>query len=327
MSRTKKRRNRLSPVSAVAATRKIEGLIAGVKPEILDAGMVQHPIWVYMDDKWVVAEKDKKKFPFPVLQQVTPEWALEVLTERNGKNRRREPRRVRKYANDIFNGHWHVINNGIGFYEDGTLADGQHRLEAVVECEKTVPMIVVYGVDPSAMVAIDEGRPRSNTDVGKLMGLNTSNTAMSTANYMLEYYNVKGTMSRGDTMAFFSRHENAINSVISMFTGGSRPKGILIAPVLAAISRAWYTVNRDRLAEFCRILNTGMTSNESDIAALVLRNFLIRKMSENTGGAREEKYRKTESAIVHFLDGSYIKNLQGMSQEQFKVPETICKIN
>lgn len=327
MSRRNKRKHRnTSPLTAVAAAKKIGQLIEGVKPEVIDAGPCKNPIWVYIDEKWVVVEKEVNKFPFPVLQQVTPEWALEVLAERNVNNRKADARRVRKYASDIINKRWHVINNGVGFFEDGTLADGQHRLLAVVETEKTVPMIVVYGVHPSATVAIDEGRPRSNADVGKILGMNVSNTALSASNYILEYSGVKAQMSRADLLEFYDRHSDAIQNVMEMFSG-TRQKGIFISPVISALTRAWYTQDRARLAEFVEILNTGICPDPNDNAPAVLRSFLVRQMHTNTGTAREDKYRKTESAIVHFMNQHEIRHLNGVSKEQFPVPETICSVN
>lgn len=326
MSRRNKRKHRADPLKAVAAAKRIGDLLEGVKPEVIDAGPCKHPIWVYMDKKWVVVEGNENQFPFPVLQQVTPEWALEVIAERNINNRKADPRRVRKYASDIINKRWHVINNGVGFFEDGTLADGQHRLLAVIETEKIVPMIVVYGVHPSATVAIDEGRPRSNADVGKILGMNVSNTALSASNYILEYSGVKANMSRADLLEFYDRHSDAIQGVMDMFSG-TRQKGIFISPVISALARAWYTQDRARLAVFVDILSTGICSDPNDNAPAVLRSFLIRQMHTNTGTAREDKYRKVESAIVNFMNRKPIRHLNGMSDEQFPVPETICNIN
>lgn len=326
MSRKKHKHRNTNPLTAVAAAKRIGQLAEGIKPQIVDAGPCKHPIWIYMDERWVVVEKEAGKFPYPVLQIITPEWALMVLTERNTNNRKRDPRRVRKYASDIINKKWHVINNGLGFFEDGTLADGQHRLEAVVETEKAVPMIVVYGVDPSATVAIDEGRPRSNADVGKILGMNVSNTALSASNYILEYCGCKAQMSRTDLLDFYDRHSDAVQGVMNMFSG-TRQKGVFISPVISALARAWYTQPRDRLQQFVEVLTSGICTDVNDSAPAVLRSFLVRQMHSNTGTAREEKYRKAESAIVHFMNRNEIKHLNGVTKEQFPIPETIHNVN
>jgi len=63
---------------------------------------------------------------------VTPEMAQSWLDAANTGNRTMTRRVVSKYADDMIAGRWiDTHQNAIAFYDDGSLADGQHRLGAV----------------------------------------------------------------------------------------------------------------------------------------------------------------------------------------------------
>jgi hypothetical protein len=58
----------------------------------------------------------------------------------------------------------------------------------------------------------------------------------------------------------------------------------------------------------------------SDSAAVTLREWLL-KNNNNSGPFRAEMYRKTEAAILNFIQGLPITRLYGVSKEQFPLPE------
>jgi hypothetical protein len=278
--------------------------------------IVRNPVEIYENGRWVIVDKSSRDFPFPIKMKVTPDWALEVVTERNDNNRSVRDDRVEKYITDILNGGWHVINNGFGFYEDGQLADGQHRLWAIVEAKQTVEVVILFGMERVALSSIDEGASRSNKDVAHMMGLEASHAHLSITNYVLEYSNRKRTTPRIQQISFFERHKEAVDFVVSRL----RRKGITKAPVMAAIMRAWYSIDRDRLAQFVKVLDSGQMESNADSAAITLREWLL-KHNNNSGPFRAEMYRKTEAALVNFMNGTPISRLYGMEKEQFLLPE------
>jgi hypothetical protein len=71
------------------------------------------------------------------LVQITPDMARNMLTS-NPVNRRLSERAVSDLAKAILNNDWQITHQGIAFYDDGTLADGQHRLTAVVKANVPV---------------------------------------------------------------------------------------------------------------------------------------------------------------------------------------------
>ena len=97
------------------------------------------------------------------LMTITPELATQWLNQ-NPNNRPLRPIRVRQYAEDIKAGMWKLTHQGIAFYEDGTLADGQHRLKAVEMANLPIAMYVTTGLNKNSSVAIDAGKPREMVD-------------------------------------------------------------------------------------------------------------------------------------------------------------------
>jgi hypothetical protein len=75
---------------------------------------------------------------------VTPQQAAEWLTK-NTRAGRLQDARTEMIARDICAGRWQRRNVSIAFFIDGTLADGQHRLEAIVLSGIAVECIVEFG--------------------------------------------------------------------------------------------------------------------------------------------------------------------------------------
>ena len=100
---------------------------------------------------------------------VTPEAAAEILMN-NNRNRSLRGDYVLKLAAAMERGEWQVNGEPIQIAEDGTLLNGQHRLNAVVESGTTVPMLVVRGLPIDAQMTMDSGLRRNLSDVLALHG-------------------------------------------------------------------------------------------------------------------------------------------------------------
>lgn len=95
---------------------------------------------------------------------ITPELAKNWLTL-NINNRPVRKSKLNQYVKDIRNGNFFTTNQSIGFFEDGTLADGQHRLLAIVEAGLPVNSLVVWGLTKDSAPHIDTGGARTGSDV------------------------------------------------------------------------------------------------------------------------------------------------------------------
>jgi hypothetical protein len=254
---------------------------------------------------------------------ITPQMAAMWL-ESNENNRRVQRDRVKLYANVMARGGWHFTHQGIAFYEDDRLADGQHRLMAIVESGASVWMNVTYGIKLPASTALDTGRPRNLTNAMHFMGLDTRHKFVPVARALFQQYLTQ----RGDASA----HGRVIdNDVFIQFCEFARPavefsvahsctKGLSHAVVRASIAAAWFTRDRDRLIEFKEQLHSGVIVSSSDSAVARLRDWL--QTSKTVSGlARPEIWRRTCTALLAYLEYRPLAKLYAREDVTFPIPD------
>lgn len=103
------------------------------------------------------------------VEDFSPKVAAEII-ERQTENRPLSQRRVDDIARQIREGRWMVNGETIIFDWFDRLIDGQHRLWACIEADKTIRSHVVRGVDPASFVTIDTGRTRDAKDLLAIRG-------------------------------------------------------------------------------------------------------------------------------------------------------------
>lgn len=112
------------------------------------------------------------------MEAITPAMAEAILQEHynrvaNGEyNQRKVYKQVyMKYATDMRNGHWKPSPSPIIFDEDGNLANGQHRLEAVRQSGKTIEFTITRGWPKDVIDTEDRGKGRTVADQLHLHGV------------------------------------------------------------------------------------------------------------------------------------------------------------
>lgn len=110
-----------------------------------------------------------------------PELAAQLL-EHNKLNRPISSPHVERLVRQIEGNKWRYNGDTIKIADTGDVLDGQHRLWAVIEAQKAIETIVVYGIDKEAFATIDTIRkPRSGADILYLHGLKRNRKAVSMA--------------------------------------------------------------------------------------------------------------------------------------------------
>lgn len=100
---------------------------------------------------------------------MAPDMAQFILAERNcnigedATNRTLKKRNVNFLSRAIEEGSWKRHAGSIKFDTNGTLIDGQHRLTAIAQSGKIMPVIVETGCDVGTAPAIDQGDNRTLT--------------------------------------------------------------------------------------------------------------------------------------------------------------------
>ena len=86
------------------------------------------------------------------------------------------------------------------------------------------------------------------------------------------------TMTSLEASDAMSIHNEAVNFAISVLPRG---KHVCNATTRGVIARAYYSVDKDRLAEFGKMLGTGVVPNPNATAVILLRQYLY----NNAGSA------------------------------------------
>lgn len=108
--------------------------------------------------------------PTCAIQEITPEQAREWL-DLNHANRRLQDANVNRLRTVIERNEWmEDSTDGIGLDVDGGVVNGQHRLRAIADSGITVEALVVRNVRPEVIKVIDQGLPRSLSQILQMDG-------------------------------------------------------------------------------------------------------------------------------------------------------------
>ena len=94
-----------------------------------------------------------------------------LFLELNKHNRDFSLSKAQAYAQQMRLGYWRLIHQGIAFYPDRKLADGQHRLAAVVLSGTTQRLTVFRNFEKDALEAIDTAKRRTAGEAFGITGL------------------------------------------------------------------------------------------------------------------------------------------------------------
>lgn len=247
-------------------------------------------------------------------ETITPEKAAELL-KANTRNRKLRQSLVDLYASDMKAGLWLQTHQGIAINCDGTILDGQHRLAAIVASGVTITMLVARGVPASSQVAMDDHAKRSCADALTLdRGEPVSTAIVAIAKACCELSSSgfgKGRLTRRGAAEAIDALRPALDFVKGFLE--PRQRGVTSSAVWAAIALSWFYVrDLERLKEFCEVL-TGreMPASDGDRAAVILREWLLRSGASGAGSWRFEAYKKTQRAVVAFVERKKLEKLYG----------------
>lgn len=257
-------------------------------------------------------------------ENITPAKAERMLNNNKGNRKLREGVSER-YAEDMRRGRWTNCVAPIAIYADGDLADGQHRLWAVVMAGVAVRFLVVRGIDRADGLNIDVGLVRSLVDNARISGVN-----IDLSNRLLSVTRAIGTgcrssgkenqLSNAQRLALVDQYGEAARWAMSNAPSG---RAFSHSLVVAAMARAWYYENdKARIAEFAVVLSRGFMQTDGDSAAVALRNFLL----NNDGGfGRPDVWRdaflKSQNAIKYFMRRKKLTMIKSVKDEVYPAPQ------
>ncbi len=257
---------------------------------------------------------------------ITPQQAQQWLDEKNTRNRPMSMPLAAMYADDMKNDRWLETHQGIAFYEDGVIADGQTRLKAITIAKKSIPMQVTFGIPIPNGLCIDIHRKRTFSNqlamTGELpwLGKNEAATAMI---LMFKDGGARQSKNVRRVIDFCTPIEDAM--VFMKARTSNSIRYITTAPVKAAIVCAYYKEDKTRLDEFCKVLISGIMKSGDDSAAVRLRERLISGGGalQSTGASRINIMLLTMRAISFFCKRQEVSRLTTPVEPIYAIPTSV----
>lgn len=261
---------------------------------------------------------------------VTPQMASEWLAKNNEGNRRVRPSVVSLMAQQMAGGMWRTTHQGIAFYSDSTLADGQHRLHAIVESGVSCWMPVTTGGSRDSMHAIDRGAGRTHKDSFHFLGRDIGQKQIAICQCLVYQYETERLGREGWSPAripselfslFYDKFSDAIQ-----FTMGFGGAVKYPAPFQASVASAWFGEDRSRLSEYMTIIETGRVSSDSGMAAVRIRDYMAGRQYGFGTTARHDMFLRCCSGLRYFLDGRNLKRLYATTDHAFRFASIVGEV-
>lgn len=236
------------------------------------------------------------------LEKITPEMARQYLEHNTANYRTLSARTVHTYAEDMRNGNWAVNGEPVVFDKTGTLKDGQHRLNAIIESGKTIPMLVVRGID-TKVDTYDCGRGRTIQQWGHANNLSIPTTVSSAARIIICGF--RGNAPRGTQKDYIQQHYDELKEAARIAGTGKKDgignKGAVCLCVY--ICRRFQILHDDVLENFFRIFNTGTFGKEQQrdpSPALVAARQFLTKLPSGSAAAQIRHFEVIMQALQDF---------------------------
>lgn len=283
-------------------------------------------------------------------ETITPRRAQRILqtsNETGRPNRPISPTMVKRIAKALTEGRVLPTGDPIRICDDGWLADGQHRLNAIVM--SGVPMAVIVeheaNIDGDTRYEpedfarhLDKGRKRSPADNASMMNISSPKIVTSGAR-LLTLYEAEETRDKAwvqqismvdedDLFACIDRHEN-IEKVAAEYPRALQRQVNIPDSVACAAMVLFDEADRSgrSVTAFFEGLVTGSNLERGD-GRLILRNYLLRRKQEHVpwGSALVEK--QVLLAIVILAWNAFVKDeeMSRISRRTWKAGNTMPKV-
>lgn len=256
--------------------------------------------------------------------RITPSMAQKWLDTCNKNNRNLRPFLAEKYARDMDTGHWDLTHQGIAFYDDGILADGQHRLQAIVLCGKTIPMMVTKNLPRQSSQAIDQNAPRQMHDVIQIAGGPSwvDKDIVAIARTVMLRFSARSNFCQAtptEIIDFIKKHAEPLQYVASL---SPRKKRYLTS---ASMSSVYFCAimageNRAKVARFAEVIFGGEITGQHENAAIRLREYLLSNSAAWGGSDRIDTAKRAQRALKSFLKDQPLARLYAPDEFIYPIP-------
>jgi len=257
-----------------------------------------------------------------ITMEVTPAIATEWL-KKNSANRLLKDEQVKALARAMKANRFYSTHQGIAFYEDGTLADGQHRLHAIVQSQTTQKLLVTMNLPKDAIAAIDVGAKRGMHDVMKILDypewMTRDPIAIARA-LMSKLINTREAHLFHDVVDYMNRHAESIRFANELTITKRRR---LTHAVVAASYVCAYEAgeSKAKIRRFAEILASGEISAKHENSAIRAREYLLTSGAAFSGVDRLDTAKRLHRALWAFCREEPLAKLQAQSEFKYPIPE------
>lgn len=243
--------------------------------------------------EWLEAQIQKSQDKITTtIADLTPALAR-VLLDRNEGNRKISESLATGYARDMANGAWHLNGEPIIISSNGLLNDGQHRCAAVIEADRTIPAIFVFGVERSTRTTVDQGRGRTAGDFLAMGGHTYVNHLAAIAGYMWQHSNFntlspnsRNRATKGEIIGLVDDNPKIVKSLSKVMVPGARVVGGL--SMLGFCHLTFATAGGAMKADTFIDMMTGGAGLQDRDPILYVRNRLINERGRLRANDRAE---------------------------------------
>ena len=245
-----------------------------------------------------------------VMEMITPQIAQEYLTHNTSNYRFLSTAKVSSYAEDMKHGLWKENGESIVFGADGTLRNGQHRLNAIVKSGVTIPILVVRGVQDDVST-FDVGMGRTISQICRANGYAVGTDMVGAARMLVGGFH--NSAPKGLVQQYIEDHYQDLHeSALIARRGHTHPIGKKASCCLAVyVSRRLELVNDSILEDFFSVFNSGtITPNQArdPSPALIASRAFITKLNGGNASATIKQFVTLMQAFDDFRKNKNRKN-------------------
>lgn len=193
------------------------------------------------------------------IQFVDSRIAQEIMAKNTNNFRKIDSRRVQQYARQMKNGQWQNNGEPIQIYTDGTLANGQHRLAAIIKSGVAIPLVIIDGIQKN-VTTFDVGSKRSLQQIASARGISISTQrAGAIAIILFGIHDRTSRYGADEVLDFYEQIPEIDDIEKRLCHGDDRPmlrRAVSVAAGFCAVKNGVITI--DDLDTFSQIANSGI---------------------------------------------------------------------
>lgn len=265
----------------------------------------------YIAASWQCANNGK-----PV--KITPAEAEYFLREWNDSNRSKKLGKIEAITEliveDKFGPSWDLV----AFYDDGQLANGQHRLSGCALSQKPIYMIVVMGIPLSTKDYGDTGTPRSVKDITNLQHMPSGSFGAAVSRSLIKtasgFTITNSKITKQKVVENYKDRFKSIKAICEIIETTEARKHYLVKASLGAALVEYFDRDDKNAQIFGYLVISPYDENGCGLPknhpALKIRNYLGSKSCRgNSDHHQAEEYKKIVGAIHEFQFNNFKPNL------------------